>query len=642
MSIQYFSRTKTHNTLESLFEEVEIELDPIREFCAKETRGRDKTHGVEHMTKVKDNAKQIYFTEVQWKQERKVFIQPYRLAKFVYAVAILHDVNDHKYVVDGTEVETRMIKCLSSYFSVEDAHLIFRIIEHISFSKENKYRKACKVDTKTTPIFDLWEELLGGFGVYVRNIVSDADKIEAIGLDGLERCERFTIEMAVKKGVSVDRMDVLKNVVAHADDKLLLLKPKFIYTAGGLEIAKPKHLAMKKEVERLRKLVSNVMVDTSARKSSKIVVNYDPNHSYYEGQMYFDGLKQEEHIWNEIYKHIDDLNDIKVMVVNEHGKEKEAHISLIDGQYCMSLSESNLKGFLHQGENIIEIYINKILRVFYYSDIHLEKLDQGGLDEKWTLDSYLDNVLRIVPLESSDILVLAGNIGNIDHKYFKPFMDYVSEKWNHVVYVPGNHEFYSATKTFNEMQKNYHTFMDSYENVHYLYNGTWEHMGITFIGSPLWALPTKTPVKTIEFVREDFKNILVNRDTKLSLSDMHQLHLECVQFIKKELERGDSWKILVTHFPITMDRTIDPKFADSTYNDYFANDADRLNLNLENVTTCISGHTHYSHNYLGNDEVLYGSNQPGYPGELDTSNLGKVNSFGESFFELGYEFTNDI
>ena len=54
------------------------------------------------------------------------------------------------------------------------------------------------------------------------------DKIEAIGLDGLERCERFTTEMAVKKGVSVDRMVVLKNVVAHADDKLLLLKQKIL------------------------------------------------------------------------------------------------------------------------------------------------------------------------------------------------------------------------------------------------------------------------------------------------------------------------------------------------------------------------------------------------------------------------------
>jgi uncharacterized protein len=71
----------------------------------------------------------------------------------------------------------------------------------------------------------------------IRNIVSDADKIDALGKIGIERC--FQYSKATNSDLSDE--DYIKNVIKHCDEKLLLLLPKYIKTEIGKMIAKPLH-----------------------------------------------------------------------------------------------------------------------------------------------------------------------------------------------------------------------------------------------------------------------------------------------------------------------------------------------------------------------------------------------------------------
>jgi predicted MPP superfamily phosphohydrolase len=71
--------------------------------------------------------------------------------------------------------------------------------------------------------------------------------------------------------------------------------------------------------------------------------------------------------------------------------------------------------------------------IFAISDIHLE---------------FLPNVKSIIEkIPSADILVLAGDIGNVTHKSndIECFLNDVKSKYRDVVYVAGNHEFYNCS-----------------------------------------------------------------------------------------------------------------------------------------------------------------------------------------------------
>jgi len=120
------------------------------------------------------------------------------LILIVDTTALLHDVADHKYTQLDSSLQSKLRNFLNELTSDQNnrsqvegtvfKHLyntktILDIIERISFSRQQK-------EGKTD-----WHEVLGIWGILVRNIVSDADKLEAIGKTGIERCRDYIIEI---------------------------------------------------------------------------------------------------------------------------------------------------------------------------------------------------------------------------------------------------------------------------------------------------------------------------------------------------------------------------------------------------------------------------------------------------------------
>jgi HD superfamily phosphodiesterase len=168
----------------------------------------------------------------------------HQLFKKTLCVAWLHDVADHKYDFDG-ELKKKLSDFLAEHFP-EEHKILEEIISRISYSREVKsIEEHGKVD---------WEEVLGQEEVLIRNIVSDADKLEALGVIGLKRCLEYTKH--AYKGLYKSEMPkdkLVDRVKRHAEEKLLHLKDAYIRTEPGKKLAQPLHDELVESIKELEK-----------------------------------------------------------------------------------------------------------------------------------------------------------------------------------------------------------------------------------------------------------------------------------------------------------------------------------------------------------------------------------------------------
>lgn len=244
-------------------------IDDIERFVINTCGTRPKSHNHMHMFKVRDNSKMLlslicilYFISLLC-----VMLLLYALCVPVYIivflqililsiyyaninaltllielVALLHDVADHKYIIDDCEIISKMYSFLykltqdqktksivkyTLFSYLFNPTMITLIIDRISFSKQQKYGS------------DNWINVLGIFGVFVRNIVSDADKLEAIGKKGIKRCRHYTIETFEKNSIHFTEEDVLLRIKQHYHEKLKLLSSsEYMKTIPGRLLGK--------------------------------------------------------------------------------------------------------------------------------------------------------------------------------------------------------------------------------------------------------------------------------------------------------------------------------------------------------------------------------------------------------------------
>lgn len=251
-----------------------------------------------------------------------------------------------------------------------------------------------------------------------------------------------------------------------------------------------------------------------------------------------------------------------------------------------------------------------------FSDIHIEK---------W-------NKVPHIPVLSK-YLILAGDICQLEHPLFFSFLDYCSNNWYQIFYIPGNHEFYSHKKNYNELNFEYnYRIREKYKNIFYLNNDFMkiEEHNIFIYGATFWTNPPFTSTYSAKNQINDYNCIKYfnNQDNtikKLDIEYVRQLSNESLHKLTEFLNNNNNnnQAIIVTHFPPIRTGTSHPKVLTQKKitNLYFSwSDDTPYIFNTNNILAWVSGHTHYSYDFV-RDDIRFISNQVGYINETEDTRL---------------------
>jgi predicted phosphohydrolase len=265
----------------------------------------------------------------------------------------------------------------------------------------------------------------------------------------------------------------------------------------------------------------------------------------------------------------------------------------------------------------------KKLSIQVYSDIHIE----------------LWNKLPELPIKAN-YLFLAGDISQIYNPLFYPFLDYCSLHWEKTFYISGNHEYYSKKNNLNYLEFEYkYRIPERYKNVFYLNNDFVAlNDDINVYGSTFWTIP---PFETTNIAKQyinDYNNISYynnneSREKNLDIGYVTKMSNESINKLEDYLNNNTKKTIIMTHFPPLKTGTSNPKYLMDTRKEnlYFSwSDNTLSKFYLNNVLCWISGHTHWSYDFISNNIRLIG-NQLGYKSEVGQTGLNE-----EGLYELTY------
>ena len=255
-----------------------------------------------------------------------------------------------------------------------------------------------------------------------------------------------------------------------------------------------------------------------------------------------------------------------------------------------------------------------------YSDMHID----------------LWNKLPKLPVKAK-YLFLAGDICSLSNELFYNFFDYCSLNWEKTFYIPGNHEFYSKKRNYNELDFEYKLkIREKYKNVFYL-NDDFAQLNenINVYGSVFW---TKSPFKHTSEARlyiNDYNWITYYNKSRSRVVNLDILYVnELSETSKNKLQKylndnKDKITIIMTHFPPLRNGVVNPKYLikkDITDLYFTWPDETILEFDLTNVPLWISGHTHWSYNFNNND-CQFISNQVGYLNEIFKTGLNEDGAY---------------
>ena len=233
------------------------------------------------------------------------------------------------------------------------------------------------------------------------------------------------------------------------------------------------------------------------------------------------------------------------------------------------------------------------LSVQIASDLHIECQNNQDIDP-------LDYILP-----QAKILILAGDIGSL-YKFnqLKNFLSRICNFFEHVLYIPGNHEYYYIYDyeyiTFEALVKRLESLSKIIPNLHIL-NRTSVLIGdICICGCTLWTNPKCSVPNFIVHINE------------MTTAKYTETHLKDLKFIQDMVDYATDKKyklVVVTHHPPTYEVLKDCKKRKKFISLYATN----LDFLLDKTKICswICGHTHKNFNIISNKGCHLVSNQKG-------------------------------
>jgi len=232
------------------------------------------------------------------------------------------------------------------------------------------------------------------------------------------------------------------------------------------------------------------------------------------------------------------------------------------------------------------------------------------------------------------ILALLGDIcccsTNEDFELFKGFINELLPNFQHIIIVPGNHEYYfNAVKpsdkpqienTLTYIDKKMKHFCSKSKKLHFLNNNSLNlkinNQNYQIVGTTLWSFIPNDMYREITELMNDYTHIFIfdelsERIRKLHSTDVVKLHNNSLKYIKAQInkaKKSNSKLIILSHHKPYTSKEYDPK---TTYCSY---ETDLLHLIKSPIIFWAYGHTHMHDNKTINNVKIY-SNPKGYPGQ---------------------------
>lgn len=232
------------------------------------------------------------------------------------------------------------------------------------------------------------------------------------------------------------------------------------------------------------------------------------------------------------------------------------------------------------------------MRLQVISDLHLSFNKNANL---------MDSLLMIDEMCKTDTyLMIAGDVEFLSSfSDAKIAFDFLSQNYNQVLVVLGNHDFYNTQFTnlsYSEILEQIHVFLLEYQNVHLLDKDIYEHDDFVILGCTLWS-HIRTPV--LRFLMADYICILDDTKEAIDIKHTNEWNRECVDWLTKHILKFSGVKpiIVMTHH-LPVDTLVQKKWQKSVYCEAYANKMSGL---LEHADVWICGHSH-----TGKREVING------------------------------------
>lgn len=213
------------------------------------------------------------------------------------------------------------------------------------------------------------------------------------------------------------------------------------------------------------------------------------------------------------------------------------------------------------------------MKVQFCSDLHLE----FSKNREWIKNNPL--------IVKGDILILAGDIYYLDRDFKElDFIKKVSNEFERVFIMPGNHEYYSGYDISSALKP---TNLKILDNVYLLNNYTVNIEGIKFIFSTMWSTISR---HTLEVMRGmmDFSQIKF-KGQNFTVNNYNEIHQVAIDFLSSEIET-EGKKVVITHHLPSFECNAE-EFKNSILNEAFCVDKTELILNSD-IDYWIYGHSH--------------------------------------------------
>jgi len=240
------------------------------------------------------------------------------------------------------------------------------------------------------------------------------------------------------------------------------------------------------------------------------------------------------------------------------------------------------------------------MRIQYCSDLHLE------------FEANADYIKRNPIKPVGDIIILTGDITYLNF-YFerqieKDFISYLSNNFQYVYLMFGNHEFYGGDdislldKPVNEKLRN---------NVALVNNTVADYDSVKIIFSTLWSKISDKNRNIVSTGMNDFR-LIPYHGRRFSVEDFNDMHEKSIHFISQELKKNlQNQKTVIATHHVPSFACNSPDFEGSPLNDAFISNLDDLIIEND-INYWIYGHIHRNLKEIkvGNTKLV--SNQLGY------------------------------